>query len=98
MKRLILILLILGLCCTISSAGITDKLKSVIARQTVAGGAACAGTLGWSEEQNTMYEYNGSIATQYTASGNTTFDKLCARTDMSDAETLEISTRTNFTT
>ena len=41
MKRLILILLILGLCYTISSAGITDKLKSVIARQTVAGGASC---------------------------------------------------------
>ena len=37
-KKLFLILCLLALCITVSSGGITDKLKSVIARKNVAGG------------------------------------------------------------
>ncbi len=42
-KRIIFVFCILTLCITVSSAGITDKLKSVIARQNVVvgGGPAC---------------------------------------------------------
>ena len=41
-KKLFLLLCLLALCITVSSAGITDKLKSVIARKNVAAGNGAA--------------------------------------------------------
>ena len=98
MKKTILTILLLAFCVSISGAGITDKLRAVIAAKNAGGAAACDtvtpfqvspdqayGGQGFGQYTNTMVR-----GTQFTANSTTT---ICAAT----VELLEQGTITDGT-